>query len=73
MTPLREAGHQVGGLHGQAETPGARFRERFNARSVFSDLEHEASLRQANTDPGPDGIYRDRTAVFDRIPPSGDR
>jgi len=70
---MREASHQADGSRGQAERPGARIRERFNARFVFTDLEHEAFLRQANTDPGLDEIYRDRTAVIDRVLPSGER
>lgn len=54
---------------GQVDAPGAAIRDHFNAAYVFSDLEHEAFLRQAATDPDLQEIYRDHYAVIFKVVP----
>lgn len=52
---------------GQANEPGALIAGVFEADYVFSDLHHEAFLRQAETDPYLSQIYRDGEAVIFRV------
>jgi hypothetical protein len=50
---------------GQIERPGALIRSRFGAAYVVTDLQHQAFLRQAASDPRLTEVYRDQyTAVF---------
>lgn len=52
---------------GKVEQPSAKIASEFGARYVFSDLAHEAFLGQAESDPGLQEVYRDRTAVIYRV------
>lgn len=56
---------------GEVDAPGRTIAARFGASFVFSDLEHEAFLEQAQADPRLQEIYRDRTAVIYRVLPGG--
>jgi hypothetical protein len=58
---------------GEVDAPGRTIAARFGASFVFSDLEHEAFLEQAQADPRLQEIYRDRTAVIYRVLPGGER
>jgi hypothetical protein len=49
---------------GEVDQPGPVIGERFEADYVFSDLEHDAFLQQADIDPGLKEIYRDEYAVI---------
>ena len=48
---------------GRADEPGQIIRDRFSARYVFSDLNHEAFLEEAADDPLLEEVYRDDYAV----------
>ena len=54
---------------GRVPNPGAVIRERFAAAYVFSDLNHEAFMDQAETDPGLQEIYRDTYAIIYAVLP----
>ncbi|GIK58289.1 MAG: hypothetical protein BroJett015_39520 [Chloroflexota bacterium] len=50
---------------GEVQQPSLAMKERFNnAAYVFSDLNHDAFLREAAKDPGLQEIYRDESAVI---------
>ena len=49
---------------GRADEPGQIIRDRFSARYVFSDLNHEAFLEEAADDPLLEEVYRDEYAVI---------
>lgn len=49
---------------GQVKRPSAAIRDRFGAEYVFSDVKHDAFLRQATADLGLKEAYRDGQAVI---------
>lgn len=49
---------------GEIEQPGAIIRDRFGAAYVFSDLDHDAFLEQAEEDPLLEELYRDDYAAI---------
>lgn len=49
---------------GQVERPGAIIRDEYDSGWVFSDLNHDAFMRQAAADPDMVQVYRDRTTVI---------
>jgi hypothetical protein len=48
---------------GQVERPGAVIHSRFDASYVISDLQHEAFIAQAQSDPRLREVYRDQSAI----------
>ncbi len=52
---------------GRVERPAAVIRERFGGEYVFSDLDHEAFMAEAEADPDLVEIYRDDYAVIYRV------
>lgn len=57
---------------GKVDQPSSMIAARFDARYVFSDLEHDAFLDRAEADPGLEEVYRDRMAVIYRVLPPGE-
>ena len=49
---------------GQVEQPGAIIRDAYDSGYVFSDLDHEAFMRQAAADPDLQQVYRDRSTII---------
>jgi intracellular septation protein A len=49
---------------GRVEQPGQVIRERFGSQYVFSDLNHDDFIEQANADPQLKEVYRDDDAVI---------
>jgi hypothetical protein len=58
---------------GEVELPSRMISARFDARYVFSDLQHEAFLARAQADPGLEEVYRDRSAIIYRVLASSER
>jgi hypothetical protein len=54
---------------GEVENPSTLIRERFGGEYVFSDLAHQAFLRQATADPHLIEVYRDSYAVIFAVQP----
>ncbi|MCA9919992.1 MAG: hypothetical protein KC445_18675 [Anaerolineales bacterium] len=55
---------------GRVAQPGAAIRDEFGAAYVFSDLNHEDFMAEAEDDPLLQEVYRDEYAVVYRV---GDR
>ena len=58
---------------GEVELPSRMISARFDARYVFSDLQHEAFQARAQADPGLEEVYRDRSAIIYRVLASSER
>jgi hypothetical protein len=54
---------------GRVEQPGRVIASRFGAAYVFSDLEHEDFMREAQNDPALREVYRDDDAVIYEVRP----